>query len=231
MKQCLTTFLLAGTLCATAQKYYNDAQLWAGVYLEKRLNDRFRLHFKHQSRITQNISWYDRAYLAAGASCRFTRWFRIRTDYAFVEKRRSSGIFSPRHQIRASLIFKYDAARWRFVFRNMSQFKYNEPLSDVIRPLYFNRSKLTVKYEATKRLTFYASGELFVPVYNWEIKRLDRTRSSVGTYINITQNQQLQLYFLYQAQLQKKDWYQGDSNPSDLLTHRYVYGISYAFYL
>jgi hypothetical protein len=232
MKRLAILLLTGFCLPVAAQTHYNDAQLWAGLYVEKRLNDGFRLHFKHQSRLTQNMSWYDRAYLAAGVSYRFTGWFRIRTDYAFVQKRLNEGAFSTRHQLRASLIFKHDVARWRFVYRNMSQFRFKDPLTtkDGFSPSYFNRSKVMVKYEATKRFTFYVAGELFVPLYNWQPKSPDRVRSSAGTYINLTEKHQLQLFFMLQNQLQKKDWYDGESSASDMLVNKYVYGITYGIY-
>ena len=232
MRRLAISLFLGFYLPVAAQTYYNDAQLWAALYIEKSLNDRFRLHFKHQSRITQNISWYNRFYIAGGVSYRAARWLRIRTDYAFVEKRRPDDAFAVRHQLRGSLIFKHVIRRWRFIYRNMSQLRFNDPFTTAAGyvPRYFNRNKLVIKYEATKRFTFYVYEEVFVPVYNQRIRTPDRIRSGIGTAVNVTQNQELRVYFMLQNQLQKTDWYEGDSDAADRLTNRYVYGVTYSVF-
>jgi hypothetical protein len=93
---------------------------------------------------------------------------------------------------------------------------------------YYDRNKLTIKYEASKRVSLYVAEEIYIPLNDPEIKVPSRSRSFVGTLINITKHQQLDLFFMYQKQLRVTNWYKQDiSYPYLPLVQKFVYGIGY----
>jgi len=221
-------------LGGSAQKYYDDAQVWAHIYIQKKIGKKFLVHLNQKNRWTNNVSWLGLAYADLGITYRITENIKIQADYVFAQKRRSSGYFNTRHRLYTALILKKDLRRWRFSYRNLFQVNYLDPYTseEGYIPRLYDRSKITVRYEASKRFLFYASEELYFPLNSPAIIGPDRSRSSIGMLINITKNQQLELYFIYQQQLQKNNWYdQKDYYPNYMLKRYFIYGIGYAISL
>ena len=231
MKRNITLLFLFFHLFASAQRYYNDAQLWFNLYLEKKVTKKFLVHLNQQDRWTNNVSQYELGYADVGITYKFTKNIKILADYVFTEKKRNIGSFSTRHQYYIALVFKKDVGFWRFSYRNMFQFQYNDPYTtkDGFNAYYYDRNKFTIKYFATKRFDFYVAEELYIPLNNQQLKGLDRSRSFIGMFYNTTKYQQLEFYFMIQAQLQKGDWYkQHNYYPNYMLNHDFVYGIGYS---
>lgn len=230
MKRYILIILLFVSFKTFAQTYYNDAQLWFNLYLEKTITKKFAIHLNQQDRWTNNISEYKLGYADIGITYKFTKNIKILADYVFTEKKRKEGTFSTRHQYYVALVFKKDIGRWRFSYRNMFQFQYNDPYTSEngYFPYYYDRNKFIVKYFATKRFEFYAAEELYIPLNNQQLIGVDRSRTFVGMFYNVTKKQQVEFYFMYQAQLQKGDWYkQHNYYPDYMLCRDFVFGIGY----
>jgi hypothetical protein len=72
--------------------------------------------------------------------------------------------------------------------------------------------------------------ELYFPLNNQQMKGADRSRSFIGMFYNINRHNQIELYYMFQAQLQYGGWYKQDDTFNDhQLNHDFVYGIGYAF--
>ena len=233
MKRILILFFVLGYLGGRAQEYYDDAQLWFNLYLEKKVTKRFLVHLNQQDRWVQNVSRFGLAYWDAGATYRFTENVKVLGDYVFAQKRRNRGDYKTRHQLYLAVVLKKDLGRWRFSYRNMLQVQLNSPFTDDMGyiPHYVDRNKFIIRYEATKRLSFYTAEELNVPLVNWQPKPLSRSRTFLGMFIDVTRHQQLEFYFMFQAQLQKGNYYEQQKKyPDNMLSHTYVYGIGYGIY-
>lgn len=231
MKKSILFLLLISGFTSIGQNYYNDAQVWFNLYLEKKITKRFLVHLNQQDRWTKNVSQYTLGYADIGITLKLTKNIKLLVDYVYAEKRKKTDYFSTRHQYYAALVLKKDIRRWRISYRNMFQFQYNDPFTskDGMIAYYYDRSKITIKYYATRRLNFYVAEELYSPLNNQQLKGLDRSRSFAGLFINLTKQQQLEFYFMLQCQLQKGDWYkQHNKFPNDMLNHDYVYGIGYS---
>ena len=231
MKRNLTLLLLIFNLGAFSQIYYNDAQLWFNLYLEKKITKKFLIHLNQQDRFENNISQYRLGYADVGITYRFTKQFKILVDYVFTEKKRNTDYFRTVHQGYAALVFKKDIRRWRFSYRNMLQVQYNEPMTSKSGyiPYWYDRNKFTIRYEASKRFLFYTAEELYCPLNNPRPVYLDRSRTFIGMFYNITKTNQLELYFMFQSLLNKQDWYhQNGYYPDYMLNHDFVYGIGYS---
>lgn len=214
------------------QDYYNDAQLWLSVDANKELNRHFDLRFKVQGRITENITQLGRAYADIGVTYKINKGIRLFGDYMFGQKRKNNGDYKTRHVFFAGIIFKKEIKRWRISYRNMLQARYVNPYTSKTGYIgyYFDRNKLDIRYDATKRLSFYVAEEINIPLNDPKISgiTISRTRSYLGTIISLSKHQALDLYFMYQDKLMTNDWFdQKESYPNKPLKHYYVYGISY----
>lgn len=214
----------------SAQVYYDDAQVWYHVYLEKKLGKNFDVHFKHQGRFVNNVSQYGQGYAKIGVGYKFSDNIRVLANYVNIQRKRNAPYYKTRHRYQVALILKKELGYWTISYRNMFQCTYKSPFTsdDGYIPYYYDRNKLTVKYKANKRFEFYVSEEVNIALNNPQVKGLSRSRSRAGVFIKTRKNQGIDLYSIYQVQLQNGDWYDQDiSTRNNLLKRKFVYGIGY----
>jgi hypothetical protein len=232
LKKIVIVLLLLPVFHTRAQQYYDDAQLWLSADLTKEVNKHFDVRFKLQGRMTNNMTELGRAYADIGVTYKVNKAVRFFGDYVFGQKRKNNGDFKTRHVLFAGIILKHEIKRWKLSYRNMLQARYVDPNSSNTGYIgyYFDRNKFEIQYEATKRMTFYAAEEINIPLNNPNVTgiSISRTRSYLGTILNISKHQAVDLYFMFQAKLQQGDWFdQKDTYPNKRLKHFYVYGITY----
>jgi hypothetical protein len=231
MKRNLTLLLLLLGFFGFSQIYYNDAQLWFNFYLEKKITKKFLVHLNQQDRFENNISQYRLGYADVGITYKFSRQAKLLVDYVFTGKKRNTDYFRTIHQGYVALVLKKDIRRWRFSYRNMLQVQFNQPMTskDGYIPYCYDRSKFTIRYEASKRFLFYTAEELYSPLINPRSTHLDRSRTFIGMFYNITKTNQIEFYFMFQSLLVKQEWYnQNKYYPDYMLNHDFVYGIGYS---
>lgn len=234
MKRIFIFIFLSFVIRISAQEYYNDARLWANIYIDKKVNKFLNIHLNQKNRWNQNISRFELGYADMGITIHpfKTRNIKFLFDYVYARKQTKVGSFSPRHTFYTAVIFRKDYRRFRFMYRNLVQVIYKDYNTSKYGyiPYFYDRNKITVKYEATKRFEFYVAEELYIPLFSPQVKGLTRSRAFVGMFINTTKHQQLELYFSFQQQLARNDWYsQKNKYPNTLLNHDFIYGIGYSF--
>jgi hypothetical protein len=213
-----------------SQTENRDAQLWGYFKLEKKLTERVGFFLSLKGRATNNMMVPGRGAVDLGFSYKFSKNIRGHLDYQFVERLKNSGSYRPMHQLRASIALKGDVGHWSFIYRNMLQIRSKGLMDDHDNHIlyFYDRNKLTIKYELTKRFSLYAAEEVYIPLNNPQLKGPSRSRSYAGTLILITKRQQLDLFFMYQLQLKQGDWYNDDTSyPFNAMAQKFVYGIGY----
>jgi len=231
MKKIISLTLLLFSLNALSQEYYEDARLWVNIDLEKKISKKFSIHLDQKNRFDNNMSRFELSYAKAGISYKINKHIKILGGYAFRVKLKKTDALSYRHQIYAAVVFSKEIKRWKFMFRNLVQVQYRDIYTDEegLTARYYDRNKITVKYEATKRYSFYLSEEVNIIINNPQATCLRRSRSSAGMFIKTCKHQELELYFSFQAQLQKVEWYRPkNSYPNSPLSHDYIYGVGYS---
>jgi hypothetical protein len=239
-RYCISMLLLTRIFAFAQGNSFNDAQVWFNLYLEKKITKKFCIHLNQQDRWTNNVSQFNFAYSDIGITYKITKDIKILADYVFTQKRvniqdaNMDHYYGTIHQYYIAMTFKKDIRRWRFMYRNMFQFQYNNPYTSYygLIPYYYDRNKFIVKYELNKRFTYYVAEELYIPLNNPQIKSIDRTRTFIGMFYNIFKHQQLELYFMYQDRLQNTTWFKERTNYntySYILEKDFVYGIGYSF--
>ena len=137
------------------------------------------------------------------------------------------------HQFYIAGTIKKEIRRWRFMYRGMYQFQYNNPYTSPqgLIPLHYFRNKFIVKYFLNKRYTFYTAEELYVPLNSTNVKGIDRSRTFLGFFYTLIKGHQLELYFMYQNRLQNTQWFKQHSTYNAyqfMLEKDFVYGIGYS---
>lgn len=203
-----------------SQEYDDDAALWLNVYLEKKMNDRFDIHLNHKSRISNNISEYSMGYADIGLTYNFSKNIKLLGDYVYTKRRNQDASYGNRHQFYLALILKKKVGRWIFSYRNMVQTQVQDIYVsyDGAVPVNYERNKFTIKYDINKRFTAYVAEELYLPFYQAKSKGLDRSRSYMGLFYNLTKKSSIEVYFLYQHEL----------NAFNRTNRDFIYGLGYS---
>jgi hypothetical protein len=214
-------FLLLFNLVLNGQEYQDDAVVWGNIHLEKKLNDNFNLHLNHQSRFNDNVSRYQRASFDLGVTYRLHKNIRVQLDYMYMNRRGGDLLFGNRHRLYVAVILRKKVGSFVFSYRNRVQGQVNEFYSspDGQVPIFYERNKLTAKYELNKRVSFSVSSELWLPFYQAQNKGFDRSRSFVGTSYKITKKNEVELYFGYQHEL----------NSFKVTRRLFIYGVGYSY--
>ncbi|MBC7695344.1 MAG: DUF2490 domain-containing protein [Burkholderiales bacterium] len=217
-------------LIGSAQNYASDSQLWCYLSLQKKLNKKFDLHLKLQGRMINNSSELGRASSNFRISYKVYKNIKLLIGYNFTEKKNNKEIYKPRHTYYGGIELKKDFRRFEFSYRNLFMCRYKSPFTsyDGYIAYYYDRHKVTIKYEVSKRLSCYIAEEVNMPLNNPQLKGLSRSRTYAGVDINVKKHQKLELYFMYQQQLQQGDWFNQDISYTGKPLHQYfVYGIGY----
>jgi hypothetical protein len=206
-----------------AQRFDDDAAIWTNVYLEKKLSKKLRIHLNQQNRFNNNVTQYGLGYADVGITYIVNKRIKILTDYVFAKRIRLDRSYSNRHQFYVALVLKHTFNRFALSYRNMFQLGGHDLYTSYEGrvPVFYERNKLTLKYELTKRYTFYVAEEIYWPLYQARNKTFNRSRSFAGLFYSFSKKSQLEIYFAYQQQL----------NAFDAAKRIFIYGIGYSHQL
>lgn len=230
MKRILFLALLITAFGLTAQEFDNDARFWAHVNLEKKVNKKFSVYLRLKSRWDNNISRHELAYGRLGITYGPFEKIKFQLSYDYGQRIKNRGYYGDRQTVAIAGIFKHDFGRFKFIYRNRLQFRFTDVgvSDDGYIPRITDRNKFTLRYEATKRFEFYIAEEIYIPLMSPQAKGITRSRSFLGMTFNTAKHQSLDIYFAFQAQLQKNNWYnQRNKYDNTPLNHDYIYGIGY----
>lgn len=218
----------------SAQEYYDDARVWTNLYIEKTFKKNFNIHLNQKNRFDNNVQRFELGYADMGITVKplKSRNFKFLVDYVYAQKHTKNDNWIPKHTFYVAAVFRKDFRRFRIMYRNLAQATLHAPHTSKTSylPVYYDRNKLTVKYEATKRLEFYVAEELYIPFFVPQTISLTRSRAFAGMFINVTRHQVLELYFSLQQELAPTDFYKQKSSYRNLPPGRdFIYGIGYSF--
>ena len=204
-----------------AQEYDDDAALWLNLNLEKKLNDKFDVHFSHSSRINNNISEYGLGYGDIGVSYSHNKNIKVSLDYVLREKRNLDGSYSTRHRAYLAVLLKKEISQFTFSYRYRLQTELKDALTSEygLVPKYYDRHKLSIKYELSKRYSVYVSEELYYPWYQAKNKGFDRSRSAIGLIYKLTKRKSIEGNFTYRHEL----------NAFSRTNRDFIYSLTYSY--
>ncbi|HNZ43225.1 MAG TPA: DUF2490 domain-containing protein [Bacteroidales bacterium] len=201
---------------STAQT--QDANLWMNVAIEKKITPKFSIGFSQEFRMNENISELGTFFTDLCFEYKISKIIRVSANYRFVNKRRLDDSYSKRHRYYFDLTFRKKFSPVIISLRTRFQSQYKDVLSsnDGKIPTNTFRNKLTIKYNAEKKLQPYIFAEIYTPLKQPYDIFIDNTRYCAGVEYEINRMHTLDFYYLFQKEYHVK-------NPvSD-----HVFGIGY----
>jgi hypothetical protein len=214
-------FLMISVSTSRAQEYEDDAQLWLNLNLEKKINDNFDFHFSHSSRINNNVSQYGLGYGDIGVSYKRNDNIKVMLDYVLRQRRNLDGSYGTRHRAYFAVILKKEISRFTFSYR----YRFQAELRDLYKseeglaPRYYDRHKVSVKYELNKRFDAYVSEELYYPWNQAKNKGFDRSRSAIGLIYKLSKRKSIEGNFTYRHEL----------NAFNRTNRDFIYSLTYSY--
>jgi hypothetical protein len=204
-----------------SQEFEDDAQLWLNLNLEKKLTDHFDVHFAHSSRINENVSQYGLGYGDIGVSYIHNDNIKVMADYVYRKRRNLDGSYSDRHRAYIAVILKKELGRLTLAYRYRFQAELRDMLvsEDGMVPKYYDRHKLSIKYELNKRFDVFLSEELYYPYYQAKNKGFDRSRSALGLIYKLSKKASVEAGFTYRHEL----------NAFDRTNRDFIYSLTYSY--
>lgn len=200
--------------------YEDDAAIWLNLHFEKEVVKKLNVSLDFKNRINNNVTDYGLGYVDLGVNYSILKFLKVQLDYVYGKSRNFNGTYSDIHRGAFSLFLKYKWRNFTLTYRNMVQMRFkNIYISENgTVPTYYERNKLTVKYDINKRFETYVSEELYLPFDQARNKGLSRSRSTIGLIYNITKKINVEAFFIYQHEL----------NAFNRTNRDYIYGIGYS---
>jgi hypothetical protein len=199
----IATFLVLNTYFLRAQG--QDAALWAGMEFDKTIVKKVTAHVKFQGRLNENFTHADYGFIDIGLSYKLNDYVRFTSAYVMNSKNSALGNnWRLRQQWYGNARFAY---KWNnFSISNRNQLQTDLEDSRSSAGSWFYRNKTVVKYKLKDSWQPYFSYEMyfrlgFRPLHEGLIYR---KRYSFGVEYSFSKNTSLQMGYLIQTQLKRK---------------------------
>lgn len=190
------------------QAQTNDAGLWLGLKLEKKVHNWAGLALSQEMRFNENISELGTAFTELSYSTGWHSNFNGGIAYRFIQKRQVDDSYEIRHRYFLELSYRYKFSRaWSLTLRERFQNQYKDinRMSEGITKDYSLRSKMSLKYNPIKKLTLDASCELFYQLNNPDGNEIDNLRYGLGAEYKLTKKQSTEVFFLIDQEIHVND--------------------------
>ena len=205
-----------------------DAHLWTGVGLSYKINDKFSVDYKTQTRFYKNVSTLRVYFNQIGGSFKITDDFKVALDYRFSRKKKNDAYFVSENRFMLNAIYGYSVKPIQTKFsvraRYQNGFDRLTTINDVITPNISNmfRLKLTAKYKNRdfKRVQPFVSYEMFKSLDAEPIKfGINTHRMKLGVLLDLPKKHEVKLAYIFQK------------NNGSIPEIRHIYTIQYTYSL
>jgi len=197
----------------------NDAGLWAGVNIEKKITQAISVEFNHETRFNENISEAGSFINEFGVNYRFDKKSRVSAFYRLNAQRQLNNMYIPVNRFFVDYLYKNTIKSIEVNMRIRTQVQQKNAFlfdSDGNTRCAI-RLKLSFKYPIRK-FQPYISGEVYIPVFYYEYKPIDKLRCTLGTEYSFNKQHSIDLRYMIQ-----KEFF--TENP----VTDFVIGVGYSF--
>ncbi len=193
-------FLFAGS-SANAQ-LNKDFGHWYTLGFGKDINERWDVSVYQELRTENNGTSIGRTFTQFAVDYEVQRWFRLGLNYRFILNKRSDESFGHRHRIMGDVQFRKYHQRWRFIYRNRTQWEvrtWNYTREYGYSPAWDNRNTIKVDYRINRKYRAFCSFDLRFLLRDArtpEVTDIDRTRFVSGVDIDLPGYRRLSLFVL-----------------------------------
>ncbi len=198
----LLVFVLLLLFISNSHAQTQDANLWMNVAIEKKITPKFSIGISQEFRMNENITELGTFFTDLCFNYKITKNIRVSANYRIINKRRLDDSYSLRHRYYFDLSFRKKYRPVIFNFRTRFQSQYKDVLSsnDGKVPSNTLRNKLTVKFDAGKKLQPYISAEIYTPLHRPFDIFIDNTRYSAGVEYEINRMHTIDVFYLFQKE-------------------------------
>ncbi|PCH98317.1 MAG: hypothetical protein COB85_01745 [Bacteroidetes bacterium] len=208
-------YLVVGTYgIGTAQ--VNDAELWTGAGISKKITKKLSLHFEEQVRMNDNITSVKNFFSELGTAYRLNKYFKVSGYYRFKNIQRLDGTYRVENRFHGDIRVRYKAKPIIVLYRARIQVEYGQRNKGP-RVDYYDRNKLTVKLDLDKMFRPFFSSEVYLDIKG---KQFDKVRYTLGCDLELSKRHEAAFFYRIQRQFNVK-------NP----TYSYIVGLGYAYKL
>jgi hypothetical protein len=200
-------FLLITLLPLLAAAQTNDAQLWTSFNLEKKLNKKLSAALSEEFRFTENITELGTYFTDLSLSWKISKNWRFGGGHRFTCKRNLDDSYSKRNRFYIDLAYRNKIDKLSITIRGRLQSVYVDYNSSPTGhdPLYYNREKLTLKYDLEKRYTPYVNAEMFLPLQSEDPLYINAMRYCAGIEYAFDKRNSLDVYYMIQREYNVKN--------------------------
>lgn len=198
-----------------SQDFNDDAAIWIGIKVEKKITKPLMIYLKHQSRIKDNLNSYGLGYIDLGLSYKANKHLKFIGGGVLSRKDPFYELFENRQRFYLSINLKLEVKKFDFSYRNQTQIQIEHQKGTEYE--IYDRNKFSCAYEINKRMSASVSEEIYLPLNHRDELFIDRSRSTFSLIYKLDKKQSIEPYFLYQMRFIT-------SNNRD-----FVYGVNYTF--
>ncbi len=183
--------------CNIISGQINDAELWTGISISKKITKKISANLEEQVRINNNISSVKSVFTDLGVSCRLNKSLKISGNYRFINRGRNNGVYWISHRFYADLRYTYKAKPLIFIYRNRFYTEVGQEENGFIRENN-ERNKLEIKIDLDRRFMPFIASELY---YFVEKAVFNKIRYTVGIDYNLKNRNELSLFYRIQREM------------------------------
>ncbi|HNX43962.1 MAG TPA: DUF2490 domain-containing protein [Bacteroidales bacterium] len=186
----------------------NDAQLWMGVNLEKKLTPEFSLYFAEELRMNENITEAGTIFSDLGLGYSITPGLKVSANYRFISKRRIDDSYSMRHRYYFDLSYRHKFMPLILSVRARYQSQYTDILSseDGKIPENYERTRLKLGFDTGKAFEPYLTTEAFIPVgKQYDSPVIDCMRYTAGMEYKFYNRHSIDAWYMIQHEMNVPD--------------------------
>lgn len=199
MKKHLLLLLLLSSVETIAQT--NDFGVWVGASLKKSFAKHYAVGIETELRLKENVSAIDNILTDVELSRKFGKYVKLSGFYRFSQKNRIDD-FEGVNRTGADLSGKIPLVKkLKLAYRSRYQWQWLKGQTEPYTT--FWRNRLGLEYKLTKKITPYASYELWYRTTQEKTKRFDRNRLMAGIEYDINKVHSVEVYGFFQREMNR----------------------------
>jgi len=180
-----------------------DAGLWAGIAIEKKINPALSVQLTEEIRLKENMSQSGVILSEIGATYKLNSHWTIATAYRYSNQRQLDLSYNHRHRYQIDLKYRYKYKLYIFDLRTRYQSQYESIFSseDGKIPKNYWRERLSIKFDFETKIRPLVFAESFVQINAYDSYLLTQYRLGLGFEYKINRQHQIDLSWFKQQEI------------------------------
>lgn len=181
----------------------NDFGVWIGAGVKKSFAKHYAIGLSAELRLKENTSTIDNFLTEIDLSRKFGKSVKLSGFYRFAQKNRTDA-YEGVNRVGADLSGKISLVkRLKLSYRTRYQWQWDKGQDLQLAKSYW-RNRLGFEYKISKKISPYATYEIWYRMTKGEDKKFDRNRLTAGVEYTINKIHSIELYGIYQKELNRK---------------------------